>query len=855
MRTYLYMYSVIFPCPEIREFADKALEAILRRLDRNSGSERVHVLDGQIREAICEIEDILEFHESNQFLSQSENHPSSSFNMDMQEIKQDIDSFTQLVKRLKDEYINELCNSSSLPGVDDTIVSGIYFVGNKSKMVGLSHQFSEIKNYLLTHWNNRMNIAQLVGMAGIGKTTLAKELFEDKSILEWFELRAWVRVGLEYKLEKILQCIMAQVNPDANKIYMEGDSKLAEHFFGCLKGRRYLIVLDDVDDNHIWDHLTNLLPEDQNGSRVLVTTRRGGVNTFVLVQTRTYKLPFLNKEESWDLLRQNVFGEESCPHQLKKVGEKIAENCDGLPLTIATVASLLSKAPRTVEYWEKVAEKQSYVFMDAYDQMTKVLLPSYLTLPQHLKAYFLYMGVFPQRYEVPLSELIKLWCAEGFLEPDPDKDVKDSGESLLKELVSRSLVVVRKHKSKDKIKTCRLHSSFWHLCKREAGKNKFFHVLNTRADGSAKEIKNQQRLCIHKNILFGIEDVYKSMASISTTRSLLCTGPHHQYPVPICPDLRLLRVIDALTIPFYEFPEEVLKLVQLRYLALICNRKLPDSISKLVQLRYLQFLIIRRYLSIKSSGADELHLPIEIWDMKELKHLQIMGSDLPDPRSAFLPNLLTLLDVSPHSCTQNIFEGLPNLKKLGIRIELAPDVVEPLSCFDHVSHLHNLESLKCVVVNPIFKCAPPTSTIFFPESLKKLSLSGLGYPWKYMRVIASLPNLEVLKLRCYAFRGPKWETDDEGFWALKFLLIEDTDLVQWTTGCGSFHYLKHITLRNCYKLEELPREFGSYISIIELIDCNPLAVISAKQIKENHSFPDTVHVNAHSSLDDENLKS
>ncbi|KAK6153297.1 hypothetical protein DH2020_012936 [Rehmannia glutinosa] len=293
-------------------------------------------------------------------------------------------------------------------------------------------------------------------------------------------------------------------------------------------------------------------------------------------------------------------------------------------------------------------------------------------------------------------------------------------------------------------------------------------------------------------------------------------------------------VLDTITIRFYEFPLELLKLVHLRYLAFTYDGKIPASISKLWNL---QFLIVHPYVSVKSSKAPS-YLPVEIWDMKELKYLQIMGSNLPEPCGAILPNLLTLLDVSPHSCTKGVLEGLPNLMKLGIQIELAPDVDEALSCFDHISYLYALESLKCVVVNPEIRhevVAPPAPLSIFPSLLKKLSLSGFGYLWEDTHIFASLPSLEELKLRCYAFRGQKWETEDVGFLGLKVLTIEDTDLVHWTVGRGSFRSLRCLSLKHCYKLEQIPREFCYFLSEIELVDCNPLAVACAKQMgKQSH---------------------
>lgn len=274
---------------------------------------------------------------------------------------------------------------------------------------------------------------------------------------------------------------------------------------------------------------------------------------------------------------------------------------------------------------------------------------------------------------------------------------------------------------------------------------------------------------------------------------------------------------------------EVLELARLRYLALTCDEELPISISKLLNLH---FLILNRHLNIKSYGTLS-YLPISIWDMKELKHFQIMGSDLPDLYDTILPNLSTLLGVSDLSCTKTVFESLPKLKKLGIRIELAPDAGEPICCFDHICHLKELKSLKCEVVNPEynnFVVTPPAMLSAFPSRLRKLSLSGLGYPWKEMRKIASLPCLEVLKLRCNAFQGTKWEIEGYKFMKLKYLLIEDCDVERLIVGQRrSLRKLECLSIQHCYKLEELYWKFSDNLTKIEVVDCDPLF---EKQMKE-----------------------
>ncbi|KAL7115281.1 hypothetical protein ACP275_04G174900 [Erythranthe tilingii] len=854
-----------------------ALQEVLKELDSSSRSisrEKVNDLDGQIRGAVWELEDVIESHYLNQFLSLFDEEITLGEDDDppflfLEELKQDIDSFILTVDNLKKAYVHELQNPS--PEEEEEEDEFVHSRPDESKirMVGLSDQFKKVKNWLtnkLPRGRSPRHLKRtlaLFGTAGIGKTALALKLFQDPLISSRFHRRLFVTVGPKYQLKRVLIDILKQVkNPDDidKKIMLMKEGNMISNLKVLMErslddDKRYLMVLDDVWDNDIWFGLINHFPDDNRGSRILITTRLREVahtaNADVDCEVR-----FLDKKESWDLLREKVFGEqESLSYELEQAGKKIAEKCEGLPLTIITVAKILSKSDKTTEYWNNVAaEKRNSVFMDAYEKMSKVLHPSYEYLPQYLKACFLYMGVFPQNYEIPYSKLVNLWSAEGFLSYGNVNsreyfavqhlfdifskslftwNVTSSEYFAVKclfELFSRSLVMIHKQSYSNGMKTFSLHSPFWYLCNKEAMKSKFFYALNTLADALAEEgTEGHRRLCVRNNVLFAIKDVYDSVESTSTVRSLLCTGPYHPYPVPVCSSLSLLKILDALTIRFYEFSMEVVMLAQLTYLALTFNGNLPSSISNLWNLEY---LIVRRHLSIIGFGGNySSYLPMQIWRMQELKHVHVMGSDLPDPpteeEESLLPNLLSLLDVTPQSCNKDVFERTPNLRKLGIRIQLSITDDEPFSFFDHISHLHKLEKLKCAIVNPKIMLsgvvAPPVPLSIFPPSLVKLTLSGLGYSWEEMSKISSLPSLRVLKLRCHAFRGAKWVTRREEFPNLEFLLIEDSDLVEWSfPDIIGLEALRSLSLKHCYKLEMIPLEIG-LVKKIELVDCKPLS--------------------------------
>ncbi|KAL8489580.1 hypothetical protein ACS0TY_025479 [Phlomoides rotata] len=171
----------------------------------------------------------------------------------------------------------------------------------------------------------------------------------------------------------------------------------------------------------------------------------------------------LDKKESWDLLLESL---ALRPH-FKDAEKKIAKKCDGLPLTNFTVADLLSKVPESL--WIDVATKRKHkLFIDAYDQISQVLNPSYEILFDDIKNNFLYMGAFPLKYEIPKSRLINFWIAEEFVELGlADKTLEYCAAFGLEYLALYSLIMVYQknifgylNSIDPYIKTCGLHSTW-----------------------------------------------------------------------------------------------------------------------------------------------------------------------------------------------------------------------------------------------------------------------------------------------------------------------------------------------------------------------------------------------------------
>ncbi|XP_047975845.1 disease susceptibility protein LOV1-like isoform X2 [Salvia hispanica] len=273
-------YSLVPPSPQILQPAYDAmarLQEVLLKLDETSCCKirtKVNALDDRIKEVIWEFEDLLESRFYDQILPQLESvRGHLSFSVDLQSLRQSVDCFVERVTEMVAEYVIELAN---MPEEDsEPTYLRIGFSGINSKMVGLSNQFEEAKNGLLFPQAER-NWLLVTGMVGIGKTTLAKKVFDDASIQRHFELRAWVRVGRKCESYETLRCILAQVDPNNHYQMLADQGEGGDDYHqlvGFLKmilwGKKCLIVLDDVWE---WDaRLMGDLPREN--VQVLMTSR------------------------------------------------------------------------------------------------------------------------------------------------------------------------------------------------------------------------------------------------------------------------------------------------------------------------------------------------------------------------------------------------------------------------------------------------------------------------------------------------------------------------------------------------------------------------------------------------------
>ncbi|KAL2553113.1 Disease resistance protein (CC-NBS-LRR class) family [Forsythia ovata] len=695
---------------------------------------------------------------------------------------------------------------------------------NKSAMVGFDDDSLQIKERLIGQ-STMLKIISIVGMGGIGKTTLARNVYNDSHIVHYFDIRAWTTVSQEYNVQGLLASLLNSMTDLGHKLYEMEIEELKQKLYRKLQCNRYLIVMDDVWETNAWEEVRRLFPDKNNGSRIILTTRLSNVAVYADSSGPIHCMNFLSLEQSLKLLNKEVFGEECCPSELEGIGITIAKQCKGLPLALVVIGGLLNKSEKTRAYWEFVAENVKSAVTRNYDDFVEILSLSYNHLPHHLRACFLYMGVFPEDYVIHVSYLIRLWVAEGFLKPIIPKSLEEVAKEYLEELIDRNLIMVQDRSYSGELKTCSIHDLIRDLIVRKAQEEKFLHVMNQKNEISPEIIKNQRHLSIHGEIQFDVGDMYDS-----TVRSLLHLAGS-MLSIDIC--FPLLRVLDARNITFYTFPIEIVQLVNLRYIALIYTgkRKIPASISKLCNLQTL--IVFRR---LRFGKVRILYLPSEILKMPQLRHLLFEQGFLPCPSAAGNGNLQTLTGVIDFRCTEEALRRIPNLKTLGISYRYDSRTKWSIYCLENLVNLHQLETLKCHFVHEfeIEPLVPLAVDLAFPPNLKKLTLSGCRISWKNMSTFGSLPNLEVLKLKDFDFEDSVWKTNEGEFRKLKFLHIGCNNLEFWEVEGTHLPSLRCLSLRRCPDLNCIPSEIGEIptLQVIALFQCGLSVVTSAYSIQE-----------------------
>ncbi|XP_050284587.1 putative disease resistance protein RGA4 [Quercus robur] len=459
-----------------------------------------------------------------------------------------------------------------------------------------------------------ISIIPIVGFGGLGKTTLAQLVYNDKNVQTEFEIKLWVCISDVFDVQRIVKEILEHLTKRTHEGSIEMlQTQLREE----LNGKKYLIVLDDLwnEESNKWLLLRNLLMGGARGSRIIVTTRSESVAR-ILGATSWHALRGLPEEKAWSLFVKVAFENGQLPKNeaFESLGREIMRKCGGVPLAIRTIASLLcTKA--TENEWRSFKDYElSKITQEEENVILSTLKLSYNHLPSYLKQCFAYCRLFPKDYKVDVATLINLWAAQGFIKlSDSKQRVEDVGRDYFMVLLRRCFFQDVEKDEYNIISYCKMHDLMHDLAALVAGMEST--MLTSSGEFNGKKVRHvsfdledsSRKLSIFKVKGMKIRTIL--IASVGgKLRNLTCNA--------LVSNLNYLRTLDLSELNLLVVSHSIGELKHLRYLDLSINyniKFLPNSITKLLNLRTLK---LYSCLSLKE-------LPRGLKKLVNLRHLDV----------------------------------------------------------------------------------------------------------------------------------------------------------------------------------------------------------------------------------------
>nr|UBY07196.1 NBS-LRR disease resistance protein [Dasypyrum villosum] len=488
-------------------------------------------------------------------------------------------------------------------------------------LVGMDASGEKLEKWLASGDLERSVIA-LLGMGGLGKTTLAANIY--KKVREKFQCHAWVSISQTYSREDVLRNIMKELFKDKVSIQSNTEAlditRLEETVKNFLEQKKYFIILDDIWTPEAFDDLSRVLIHNDKGSRLMITTREADVAALAS-RGHILTLEALPEDKAWDLFCMPLLPRDTnhdCPPELKPLSKEIVNKCKGLPLVIVLVGSLLRVREKTVEEWRKINDQLGWELINnsRFDHIRNVLHPSFMYLPTHLKSCFLYCSLFPEDYIFKRKELVRLWIAEGFVEERGESTLEEVAEGYLKELIDRNILQLVERNTFGRMKEFRIHDILRELAMDLCKKYCFGVAYDKKFAGTLE--MNGRRLVFHnlKN------DSDQSVSGIHQLRTVITLD--NSMPLStitqLCTESRYMTVLVLSGLPIEKIPDAIGDLFNLRHLGLHYTKvkKLPKSVEKLSNL-----------LTLDLFECDIHELPRGIVKLKKLKHL--LAEKITDP--------------------------------------------------------------------------------------------------------------------------------------------------------------------------------------------------------------------------------
>ncbi|CAN6569287.1 unnamed protein product [Malus baccata var. baccata] len=837
----------------IRSFLKEA-DAKAAAADGETVNNGVKTWVNQVREAAFYIEDvideyllhIIQHHQHHGFIRFFHNIIRLVQKMRSQDgIVSKVDGIKKLVREIKDrserygfkssDQQGQSSGEKTLPSNDPRVAS--LFI-EEAEIVGIESARDELTR-LLIEGAPRREVISVVGMGGLGKTTLAKKVYDQPKVMAHFDCYAWITASQSYRVEDLLRTVIKKFYSSRKERFPEEIDTMDEESListsrEYLQQKRYIVVFDDVWKVDFWGAIEHALP-DNKGGRIIITTRIQDVANFCKRScfVHLHHLQHLPPNKAWELFCRKAFQfelEGKCPEELEVLSLNIVKRCEGLPLAIVSVGGLLSTKAKVVSEWQKLYNSLSSELErnPHLTSLTRILSLSYHHLPYYLKSCVLYFGIFPEDYSVNCIRLVRLWIAEGFVKPKRGKTLEEVGEECLMELIHRSLVQVSEVYIDGKARACRVHDLLHDVLLKKGLDSSFCHVLS-KDESTFKP--TTRRLSLNISPSWALGSITQSHIRSVFTFNL------EEWPESfldtLSGNIKLVKVLDFTDAPINQLPKYVGDLYLLTHLSLR-NAKvklLPDSIGNLQNLET---------LDLKQSLVYEI--PAKINKLVKLRHLLAYHRDYNCDMGLFLnmekgvkihEGIGCLQALQKLSYVEANHGGIRLIKELGKLRQLQKLGLKNLKSEDgwavcaSIEKMNHLESLLLTAINGD-EVLDLESISTPPQFIRSLCLIGrleqlpgwisnlqhlvrITIYWSRLRdsplkALQNLPNLLELTLGKNAYDGVQLHFEEGGFQKLRELNLtaKMVGLNSLIIDNGVMPFLQEFHIRPSPQLKEVP---------------------------------------------------
>ncbi|CDP19368.1 unnamed protein product [Coffea canephora] len=612
----------------------ESMKAFLREAEAKEDNSQLQVWLKQVREVAYDTEDVLDdftFRFARGYMDGFYGKAGKIYNsiknlkarhqisLEIKDIRARVGEISERYRRYQSQYGTQDrgFSSSGQANPDFDIRAQSLFI-EEAQLVGIGKPKAELMSKILDD-HSQLKVVSVVGMGGLGKTTLVKKVYDDVAVKKQFQSHAWITVSQNFQFRDIIKNLIQQLYdeirlPVPRRVESMDDKMLIEFVRDFLQKRRYILVLDDVWSIAAWEAIKCVLPDCDITGRVVLTTRIADVASAPCLGSLhfIYKMKPLSDEESWTLFCNRTFQSNDCPPNLEEVAKKILKKCEGLPLAIVAIGGVLAlKDKEKTDEWEMTLHD----FGGEADgnRIKRVLLLSYNDLPCYLKSCLLYLSIYPEDYPIDVDVIFLKWIALGFVEEKGGITSTDIAMRYMKELINRSLIQVKSTLDDGTLNTCGIHDFVREIIASKSKEQSFTTVATryyTRWPEKVRHLAihnftdNPQEFsglkCLRSVVIFGYEDPLKT----TFLSKFLRGGP------------KLLKVLDLDGANLDSIPKHVFKLFHLRYLNLARTgvKIIPKSIGKLQNLEV-----------INLGGTNVTELPVEILNLRKLRSLHLGG--------------------------------------------------------------------------------------------------------------------------------------------------------------------------------------------------------------------------------------